>query len=275
MNIDDAIEDLQVLLDNPQGVAEKPMTLAEAIGVRRSRRKYRKTPIESGSVSSLRELVAEYRTAGNLRMELVVNNGKAFDGFRKSYGMFSGVCNYIGLIADKSDSTAAERFGYYGELLVLHATAMGLGTCWVGMGGAPADMPFSLAGNEALVCSIVLGNTDEQESLKERFIRGLVHRKTKTAEAMSTSDGPVPDWFMRGMKAVEKAPSAVNRQPVMFSHKAGDVSAAVKTKAGSAQIPALLALDLGIAKLHFEIGCGGGKWEWGNGAGFTRRADGS
>ena len=28
-------------------------------------------------------------------------------------------------------------------------------------------------------------------------------------------------------------------------------------------------VDLGIAKLHFEIGSGGGHWEYGDGAAYT------
>ena len=247
------------------------MNFAEAIKARRSRRKYLGTPIDPGAASKLRELIAECNKAGNVRMELVVNDGEAFRGFRKSYGMFSGVNDYVGLIADRNDTTAAERLGYYGELLTLHATAMGLGTCWVGVSADRSDMPFSLSGNEALACTIILGNTAEKDSFKERLIRGIVHRKTKSAEEMFAGDAPAPDWFMRGMMAVEKAPSAVNRQPVMFSWKGGKASAAVKAK--SADLPGLLAIDFGIAKLHFEIGADGGKWAWGNGAEFSRAQD--
>jgi len=32
----------------------------------------------------------------------------------------------------------------------------------------------------------------------------------------------------------------------------------------------MLAIDFGIAKLHFEIGAGGGKWSWGNNGEFIR-----
>ena len=80
---------------------------------------------------------------------------------------------------------------------------------------------------------------------------------------MYSSDGPVPDWFLAGMEAVQKAPSAVNRQPVMFSYQEGIVTASVKDIEGDG-----FAFDLGIAKLHFEIGVGGGTWEFGNGAEF-------
>jgi len=246
------------------------MNLIEAIEARRSRRKYLGTPIDSGAVSTLRELAAEYSAAGNARMELVLNDGEAFRGFRKSYGMFSGVNDYAGLIAGKGDAVAAERLGYYGELLILRATAMGLGTCWVGMGRS--DLPFSLSENEKLVCTIILGNAAEKDSFKERLIRGVAHRKTKSAREMFAGDSPPPDWFMRGMKAVEKAPSAMNRQPVMFSWKDGKASAAVDVPAKPSGVldASLLHVDFGIAKLHFEIGAGGGKWKWGNGGGFER-----
>ena len=74
-----------------------------------------------------------------------------------------------------------------------------------------------------------------------------------------------PNWFLAGMKAVEIAPSAVNRQPVKFTYKNGIVTAAVKNLKNESY-----ALDLGIAKFHFELGAGGGEWAFGNGAEYTR-----
>jgi nitroreductase len=243
------------------------MNLEKAIEIRRSRRKYANTPIEPQTVIKLRELIAEYSETADLHIELVLNNGKAFNGLRKSYGMFSGVNDYLGLIAAKGDTAAAERLGYYGELLMLHAVTMGLGTCWVAGSFSRSDMPFSLSDNESLVCTVVVGNVADDDSFKEKMIRNMTHRKTKSAEEMYTADSPVPDWFTQGMKAVEKAPSAVNRQPVLFSYKDSKVSAVVKNIGESSN-----ALDFGIAKLHFEIGAGGGKWAWGNDGEFTRQS---
>jgi nitroreductase len=243
------------------------VNLTQAIEERRSRRKYSNTPIDFTIVSKLKRLINEYSKQAGLRIELVLNNGKAFNGFRKSYGMFSGVNDYIGLIADKSDKTAAERLGYYGELLTLHAVSMGLGTCWVGGTFSRSDTPFTLADGEALICVIVIGNADKNDSFKEKLIRNLTHRKSKTAQEMFVSDCPAPDWFMRGMDAVQKAPSAINRQPVMFSYSGGNASAPVRDISDNSMV-----LDFGIAKLHFEIGAGGGEWDWGNNAAFIRNS---
>ena len=94
----------------------------------------------------------------------------------------------------------------------------------------------------------------------------MTHRKIKAAEELYDADAPVPGWLKSGIAAVQKAPSAVNRQPVTFMYKNNVVTASVKDISISG-----MALDLGIAKLHFELGAGGGSWAWGNGAAFQRQ----
>jgi len=245
------------------------MTLTEAIEHRRSRRKYIPVPLEPAAADKLRGLIAEYSQKGNVRMELVLNDGGAFGGLTKSYGMFSGVRHYIGLIADKNDATSAERLGYYGELLALHAEAMGLGSCWVGGSFDRKSCPIALSENEKLACVITVGAVEERYGVMERLIRGITQRKSKSAEEMFTVSGgipAVPAWFISGMEAVRKAPSAVNRQPVMFEYKDGRVSALVSKPEETS-----MALDFGIAKAHFELGAGGGQWQWGNGGEFALR----
>jgi len=241
------------------------MTLEQAIDIRRSRRKYIPKPLEPFIAEKLRALAEEYSKAGNIRIELVLNNGGAFRGLRKSYGMFSGVEHYAGFVANKNDVEAIERLGYYGELFMLHAVALGLGTCWVGGSFDRKDCPFALSGDEMVMCTITLGYTQEQNSMRERLIYGITHRKTKSAEEMTQADAPAPNWFMAGMRAVQKAPSAVNRQPVVFSYIGGKVKAAIPDIKNTGAV-----LDLGIAKLHFELGAGGGIWRFGNGGEYNR-----
>ena len=242
------------------------MTILEAIDARRSRRKYIPELLEAAKAQRLQALAQEYSAAGDVRMELVLNDGTAFNGLRKSYGMFAGVQNYAGLIAGKDDTQAVERLGYCGELLMLHATAMGLGTCWVGGSFDRKDCPFTLSGDEMIVCTITIGRTEEQNSRRERLIYNVTHRKTKPLEKMFCADGPAPEWFMAGMRAVQKAPSAVNKKPVVFSYQNGQVTAAIPDINNTGAV-----LDMGIAKLHFELGAGGGTWAFGNGAAYTRQ----
>jgi len=238
------------------------MTLLQAIDHRRSRRKYLPEPISAQTRQALLTLAAEYSAKAGARIELAFDNPAAFDSLRKTYGMLTGVHSYAGLIVNSADKGAVERLGYYGELLMLNAVAMGLGTCWVGGSFDRACCPFQLIDCEEIVCTITLGYTKEKNSLRESFIYGVTHRKTKTIEDMMRSDMPAPGWFMDGMRAVQKAPSAVNKQPVTFAYKNGIASTGVESTGTST------LLDFGIAKLHFELGAGGGNWEWGNNAAY-------
>jgi hypothetical protein len=232
------------------------MNLAEAIQRRTSRRTYLETLISKESADKLNEMIDEVNREGNLSLKLILEEPTAFGGFMKSYGMFKGVRNYILLIGKKDDMDAREKIGYYGERIILLATQLGLGTCWVGGTFDRSIGDIHLQSDEFLSGVITIGNVEEDKSWKERLISKLTHRNTKAIEEMMKAEGEVPEWFLDGMRAVQKAPSAVNAQPVIFTYRQGIVSAYVaREKYGYEKI------DLGIAKLHFEIGAGGGSWE--------------
>lgn len=240
------------------------MTLQEAINTRCSHRKYLKTPIQDKDTAQLKASIEQYNKASNLHIQLITDSGDAFNGLTKSYGMFSGVRNYIALVGREDDENSKEKCGYYGEKLVLEAVQLGLGTCWVGASFDKKLCACEIGEGETLSCVITIGNIEQKLSIKEKLIRNAMHRKTKSAEEMYESDCEIPYWFLQGMQAVQKAPSAVNKQPVKFCYKNGIVSASVEDT--SAHQP----IDMGIAKLHFEIGSSGGTWAWGNHSVFAK-----
>ena len=240
------------------------MLYQDAINIRTSRRSYLPELVDFGCLNKLRALIDEYNQKAGLNMQLVVNRNEAFKGLLKSFGIFSGVMNYIGMIANKEDEHSQEKLGYYGQLIVLQATEMRLGTCWVSGTFDRKSCPFELSENEYIECVITFGNVENERSAKEKLIRSVSHRKSKKAEDIYISDVPIPTWFQSGIRSVLKAPSAMNRQPVTFTYKDGSVVASVKDLSIAG-----MALDLGIAKLHFELGASGGEWEWGNEAKFA------
>ena len=80
-----------------------------AIKKRCFRRKYIDRPIDLKYVKELEDSIALYNRESGLNMKLIIGNGgKLFDGFRKSYGLFVGVQNYIAMIGNK---TLPNRFG--------------------------------------------------------------------------------------------------------------------------------------------------------------------
>jgi nitroreductase len=231
------------------------MNLLEAVNVRSSRRTYLDTPIAKDTEKKLVEMINTANEQGNLSLKLIQNESTAFGKFTKSYGLFKGVKNYI-LLIGKTEANVGEKLGYYGEKLVLLATQLGLGTCWVGGTFDRSVSAAYLQPDETFCGVITIGHVEKDKSWKEKLISKAAHRKTKAIVELMKSEGESPQWFLEGMKAVQKAPSAVNAQPVMFTYQEGAVSAYVANeKYGYEKV------DLGIAKLHFEIGAGGGLWE--------------
>lgn len=239
------------------------MELNEAIERRCSRRTYIDRPIDDEKVRKLEALIKEGNNEGHLHLQLVLNDGKAFQGIRKSYGLLKGVQNYIALVG-KEDKSLREKVGYYGERIVLEATRLGLGTCWIGGSFDKKSCNCSVEEGEVLIAVIAIGNIPVEHTLKEKIILKAVHGKSKEVTEMYEADEEVPNWFKDGMKAVQKAPSAMNKQPAKFYYKNLIVIAKVHGGKDYQEI------DLGIAKLHFEIGAQGGKWQWGNGGAFLK-----
>jgi nitroreductase len=235
------------------------MNINEAIEVRSSRRVYTSKAIEAHMAEKLKKLISQINQESGLHLQLYINNGDAFSGLKMSYGMFKNVSNYIALVGNTKDQDYVEKLGYYGEKLVLEATMMNLGTCWVGGTYDKKTCKCDIKDNENLLGIITLGYTPEVRPFKERMVYSIIRRKTKSISELLTSDAENPSWLIRGMEAVQKAPSAVNMQPVRFAYKADDLTADVTGKLGYEM------MDLGIAKLHFEIGSDyRGHWNWGN-----------
>ena len=238
------------------------MEARTAMELRRSRRHYTDEPIPEESAESLLALVKEINRKTGMHLQMVFDHGEAFHGLRKSYGLFSGVRNYLVLAGDKSIPNLYEKMGYYGEEWVLLATTLGLGTCWVAGTYDKKSVHCHLEESEEIAAVIPFGNYSDKESLFTRALRKQMHRNSKGIDQLLYAVDQPPNWVIKAMKYVAKAPSAANRQPVKFTYSEGLVMASVPGDSLAQQI------DMGIAKLHFQLGAEGGTWQWGNGGIF-------
>lgn len=237
------------------------MTKLEAMDERKSRRLYLEKPLETSIISKLQRLIETYNSTSNLSIRFVEDGSSAFSSYKKTYGLFSGVRSLIVLVGQKDDPNLKEKVGYFGELLVLDATQLGLGTCWVGGTFDSKSSIYQLSDKESLVCVIPVGYV-ENLSFKEKMIHQMVAGKSKSIEQLLKSDSKLPENLLEGIKAAQKAPSAANRQPVRFEYKDGIFSAFTDDDAK------FNLVDLGIVKAHFEIATGG-RFEFGNPANYV------
>lgn len=227
------------------------MTLSEAILARRSVRKYIDKPIDPQVVEILRNKVDEVNAAGNLYVQLVTNEPRAFKG-KMAYGTFSGVSNYFAMVGTKADDLS-ERVGYYGEQLVLLAQTLGLNTCWVGLTYNNIKEAYERGEGEKLCCMIALGYGDDPG-------RNI---KRKRVEDVSRGAEGAPEWFRQGVEAAILAPTAINQQKFCFTYLGLDAQGVHRVRAERKfSLVGYTHMDLGIAKLHFEIGAGREHFEW-------------
>lgn len=217
------------------------MTLLEAIKCRHSVRQYIDRPLEAQAVAILKEKIAELNKVSGLHIQLVTDEPKAFRGVL-AYGKFGGVSNYFVMAGPKGDDLD-ERVGYYGEQLVLLAQTLGLNTCWAGLTYRKIDDTYELRNDEKIVCYIALGYGKTQ---------GVSH-KGKTAADISNAGPGTPQWFNDAIDAVLLAPTAVNQQKFYFEYL-GDSATMPRVRASRRfSLVGYTKIDLGIAKLHFEI----------------------
>ena len=226
------------------------MTIQEAIEARHSVRVYKEQPLAKEVVIELQKKIAELNEKGQLHMQLILNEPRAFKGVF-AYGKFFGVNNYIVVVGQKSDDLD-ERVGYFGEQLVLFAQTLGLNTCWVGLSYTKIPGTYVLGDGEKIACYIAIGYGETQ---------GVCH-KIKTVEQVSNTNDTTPLWFKKGVEAALLAPTAVNQQKFSFEYKGmKDGRHQVLAKKGFSMI-GYTQMDVGIAKCHFEIGAGKENFEW-------------
>ncbi len=228
------------------------MDLLQAIKERHSVRKYIDRPIEAEKVAAIKQFIDECNRESGLHLQLVTEEPLAFSTGLFSYGKFTGVTNYIALVAPKQGDYR-EAIGYQGEKIVLFMQTLGLSTCWVGLTFKNIKDAYVLNPGEELKFVIACGYGEDGgvQHPQKKPITHYYSDKRGTGE-------PLPDWFMRGMEAALLAPTAVNQQKFLFTLLPnGRVEAKAKF-----DFIGYSHYDLGIVKYHFEVAAGKENFTW-------------
>lgn len=222
------------------------MDILQAIKERHSVRSYNDKPIGEDVKGRLQTVIDACNAESGLNVQLVTNEPRAFGSWLAHYGTFRGVSNYIVVAGAKGTD---EKCGYYGEKVVLEAQMLGLNTCWVGMTYKKVKGSYALRDGEKVHLVIALGYGTTQ---------GEGHKIKRFEDVASAEDGraEMPDWFKEGVATALLAPTAVNQQKFHFT-LCCDGKVKADTRWGF-----FSQVDLGIAKLHFEIGSGKGRDVW-------------
>jgi nitroreductase len=183
-----------------------------------------------------------------------------------TYGMIRGARTFLAG-AVRSADRALEDFGYLLELLVLKATDLGLGTCWLGgtFNRSAFARAIGLRKGELIPAVTPVGLSAERRDLLEQVIRfgaGSARRRPWAAlffdgrwDAPLQAEEAGP--YAEPLEALRLAPSASNRQPwrILRQERGGPFHLFLRRTPGYglAAGSALQRLDMGIAMAHFDL----------------------
>lgn len=183
-----------------------------------------------------------------------------------TYGVIRGANLYLlGVVVDQEGSM--EDLGFCMERVILEATALDLGSCW--MAGTFRRSSFAkhmgLAAEELLPAISPLGYAAAGQSLIERLMKkGVASQKRKPwNELFFSADGKTPltekeaGEYRDALEAVRLGPSATNRQPWrIIKEREGQFrlylqeNRLVNRSMGKVRVQ---NIDMGIAMCHFEL----------------------
>ncbi len=183
-----------------------------------------------------------------------------------TYGIIKGARYYI-LAAIRETDTALEDLGYCLENVIIKATSLGLGTCW--LGGTFKRTAFASAMHldegEMLPAITPIGYPSREESAKGSLIRfGAQSHKRKPWKELfflEKAERPLAESeagpFRNALEAVRLGPSASNRQPWrLIRDDNGAYHFFLKENIIYNRILGkykMQFIDIGIAMSHFEL----------------------
>jgi nitroreductase len=255
----------------------------ESIRARYSVRTYDGTPLSSDEERALRQSFAEavpgpfgstprFILASRDEVEEPATGSPTAKGRVRigTYGMIAGPRAFIAGVVAKRPFACVD-FGYCLEGIVLRATELGLGTCWIGgvFGRGAIARALDAAADEFVPATSPVGHAAKKPSLRDRFVRNSARADLRKAPSeLFFLAGPGGELeplveakaWAEVLEAVRLGPSASNKQPwrlVLDKRGGGETLHLVmhedvgyNNMLGEVK---LQELDMGIAMRHVEV----------------------
>jgi len=264
----------------------QPVT--EVIKRRSSWRSYLDTPMDEVTINRINGFLAT-RTTGpfgtTARFSLIAASEKDRETLKGlgTYGFIRGARAFI-VGAVRNTGKNMEDYGYLMETIILFATDLGLGTCWLGgsFNKSNFSRKISAGANEVVPAVTPIGYIKDRRSKRDILIRWSIGAKTRLEwESLFFEEefGMVLSREVAGdyevpLEMVQLGPSASNKQPwrVVKEKDKPVFHFYLQRSKGYDKNEKLFnmvdvqRLDMGIAMCHFELSAKeaglGGRWSW-------------
>lgn len=255
----------------------------EIVRKRKSIRSYENRPLTRTDKASLLSLIEELQTEetpfpAKLRIQLLEAQPGTDTEKLGTYGVIRGANTFLGVVAENTE-TAPEAVGFTFEKLVLAATAMGLGTCWLAgtFNRGQFKNALNIGENEVFPIVSPIGYPLDKKTLINRIIRktaGSDQRKPHREIFFENGFGKPLSKAKAGnyvfpLEMLRLAPSAANHQPWRVVQATNALHFYRAGSPKNKQTFDIQRLDVGIGACHFYLAA----QERGLPGGFKRLAE--
>ncbi|MFX0149686.1 MAG: nitroreductase family protein [Candidatus Hodarchaeota archaeon] len=254
---------------------ELPTSIVETIQTRVSCRTYSSQQINENTKNQLIAFLKKKQSTpfpGRTRFELLEPIKIEKSEWKKlgTYGFIKGAQSFI-VGAITSSEKDLENFGYIFEEIILYATQLGLGTCW--LGGTFKRSKFALqvkpplSMDEIIPAISPIGYPAAKRSLRDKMIKFAARSEKRHKWSSIFFDGNASKSLSRKvageygipLKMVQLAPSASNAQPWRIIKETNSHNYHFYIQRGNRitlRIPSwpdFPRIDIGIAVCHFDL----------------------
>lgn len=242
-------------------------SVIELIKMRTSCRSFDERDIESIVLKKLNDYIEDINEETKIKARFVLATKNDIDGRTTkklgTYGVISGANLFIVGILDKEEKNVLE-FGYLFEKIILLATELGLGTCWLGGTFNKNDFQqnVTLLENEFIPIVSPIGIKKEKPRVFESAMRVVIgaDKRKQWSELFFEEKISVPldeknaGEYSVPIEMVRLGPSASNKQPWrIVKGNDGFHFFLCRTKGYGVVSYDMQKNDMGIAKCHFEL----------------------
>lgn len=251
---------------------KQPIT--QIIKQRISARTYTPEPLDAKHLAALQECLASPPSGAfqsKLRFQLFTAKPDDADAL-KGLGTYGQIKHPAGFIIGAMGISAKnlEDFGYVMEQIVLLATDLGVGTCWLGGSFQQSNFAKAMqcAADETVPAAISIGYPAEKPSWRDKLIHVMIDTKKRFPWEhlffLDSFHAPLTEaqagQYVAPLEMLRLAPSASNKQPwrivknesIFHFYLQRTMKYDPKGK-GWFQMADMQRMDIGIAMCHFEL----------------------
>jgi nitroreductase len=243
--------------------------ITDLIQKRVSVRTYNNQPMRNSDIEKINKFIEKSNGPfePRVRFKLLRLNEDINGAKLGTYGVIKGTQIYLGVCVEEGDMDL-EELGYEMESLILYATSLGLGTCFIAGTFNKVEFTKVMYLNDREIFPIIspIGYPANRKSIVDKLFR--IHNKTGKRKSLEEIffledfNSPLGEKDSLGefdivLENLRLAPSAVNNQPWRVVKSGEDFHFYKVDGKNTYRVKGidLNRIDMGIALCHFDLSC--------------------